>query len=290
MSRLLAFFRLARPHQHIKNVFIILPLFFAGGIKDPQLLIPCLVAFVTFSLTASGIYVLNDLLDAQEDRLHPEKQTRPIASRLIKESEAKLMSFVLIFLGLTLGCVQPGFSLLLLYVFLNVLYSFKLKEIALLDVTVIAVGFVIRLLVGSMVTEVYLSHWIVVMTFLLALFLALAKRRDDLMIHARTGHTVRIAAKGYNLEMLNSAITLLGASVIMVYLQYTTDPEVISRLHTEHLYVTTIFVILGILRYLQITFVAEKSGSPTQVLLRDRFTQINLLIWLFTYGWILYLS
>jgi len=271
-------------------VFILLPLFFAGGIRDPDLLLPCLIAFVTFSLTSSGSYVVHDLMDVQEDRIHPEKRTRPFASGLVSESGAKVMSFSLVLLGLLIAYFQSGFFLLLLYVLLNFLYSVKLKEIALLDVTVFALGFVIRLYVGSLVTDVYLSEWRVVMTFLLALFLALAKRRDDLVIYAKTGHTVRSASKGYNLEMLNSAISLLGASVILVYLQYTTDQKVIDRLHTENLFITTLFVILGILRYLQITFVMEKSGSPTRVLLRDRFTQANLLLWFFTFFWILYLS
>jgi len=290
MSRMLACIQLARPHQHVKNVFVLLPLFFAGGFTDPSLLVPSLLAFLAFSLTASGIYVLNDLLDVAEDRLHPKKRHRPLASGTVQESEARTLAAALLVLGLGLAALINTFWLLLLYVVLNVAYSFRLKEISLLDVTLIAIGFVLRLYVGSVASDVYLSSWIVVLTFLLALFLALAKRRDDLVIHAKTGKQMRMAANGYNLEMLNTAIGLLGASVILVYLQYSTAPKITERLGSDHLYLTTLFVILGILRYLQITFVFERSGSPTQVLLKDRFTQLNLLAWFFTFGWILYLS
>lgn len=292
MSRLLALIQLARPHQHVKNVFVLLPLFFAGGFTDTSLLIPSIAAFLAFSFTASGIYVLNDLMDVEEDKIHPEKRNRPIDSGRVPIPQARIWcAFLVAFgLGTAASLSLKTLAVLAVYAILNLAYSLKLKQVSLLDVTLIATGFVLRLFVGSVAADIYLSNWIVVLTFLLALFLALAKRRDDVVIHAKTGKQMRIAAAGYNLEMLNSAISLLAAAVILVYLQYTTDTSITERLGSEHLYLTTLFVILGILRYMQITFVFEHSGSPTRVLLEDRFTQLNLLAWFFTFGWILYFS
>lgn len=290
MSRLSAYVRLARPHQHVKNVFVLLPLFFAGGIGEMDLLAPTLLAYAAFSLAASGVYVLNDLHDVEEDRVHPHKQTRPIAAGEVSAREAGAASAALVIAGLGLAAwiSFPCFCVIAGYVLLNLAYSLRLKQISLLDVTLIATGFALRLFMGSFAAGIQLSHWIVVSTFLLALFLALAKRRDDLVLRARTGQTVRIAAKGYSADMLNSALTLVAASVVVAYLQYTTSEEVTARLGSDLVYLTTFFVIMGILRYLQITFVHEQSGSPTRVLLRDRFTQLNLLAWGASFALLLY--
>jgi 4-hydroxybenzoate polyprenyltransferase len=290
MTSLVAFLRLARLHQHVKNIFVLLPLFFAGGITDPALLWPTLTAFIAFSFAASGIYVLNDWHDREEDRVHPAKKDRPLAAGTIQAGPAIALAIGLLLTGLILaaGLSLPALGILGLYVVLNLAYSFHLKQFALIDVTLIASGFALRLFMGSCASSTPLSHWIVVTTFLLALFLALAKRRDDLVLHARSGEVVRIASQGYSIEMLNSAITLVAASVIVAYLQYTTSEEVTGRLGSDFLYLTTFFVVMGILRYLQMTFVHEKSGSPTEVLLRDRFTQINLLCWAVTFGILIY--
>lgn len=290
MNSLGSLIRLARPHQYVKNVFVLMPLFFAGGILETDRLVPAVLAFLAFSFVASGIYVLNDLKDIQEDRLHPAKQARPLAAGEVSVSVAWGMSIALLGVGFVLMFFVSVTSaaILLLYVLMNIGYSLGLKRVALLDVGFIAIGFVLRLFVGSAASEVPLSQWIVVTTFLLALFLALAKRRDDLIIHSQTGEEVRIASKGYNLEMINSAITLLAAAILVAYLQYTTSTEVVSRLGSDHLYLTTLFVVMGVLRYLQITFVYQQSGSPTLVVLRDRFTQINLLCWVLTFGFLLY--
>jgi 4-hydroxybenzoate polyprenyltransferase len=290
MPRLSDILRLIRPHQHVKNAFVLLPLFFAGEFMNPSLLTKAFVAFVAFSAVASAVYALNDLLDVEEDRAHPKKQVRPIAAGTIAIPFARGLCICLASAGLLLSITLSVHTALYLlaYLILNIGYSVTLKRISLLDVTIIAIGFALRLFMGASATETPLSMWIVMMTFLLALFLALAKRRDDLVIHAQTGEKMRVASKGYNLEMINSSMTLVGSVVVVTYIQYTLSPEVRSRLGTDTLYLTTFFVVMGILRYLQITFVLQDSGSPTQVLLRDRFTQITLLLWMITFGWILY--
>ena len=171
---------------------------------------------------------------------------------------------------------------------LNIAYCIRLKHIAILDVAIIAIGFVLRLFIGSAVTGIMLSMWIVVITFLLALFMALAKRRDDLLIFLETGSMMRKAIDGYNLKFLDTSMAIMASVVIVAYTIYTASPEVAEKFHTKYLYLTAFFVILGIMRYLQIALVFQDSGSPTQIVLKDRFIQFVLLGWFATFIWILY--
>jgi hypothetical protein len=157
-----------------------------------------------------------------------------------------------------------------------------------LDVTIIAIGFVLRLFIGSVVTNIPLSMWIVLMTFLLALFMALAKRRDDVLIYLDTGNKMRRVINGYNLRLLDTAMAIMASVVIIAYTIYTTSPEVTLRMNSQYLYLTSLFVILGILRYLQIALVGQNSGSPTKIVLKDRFMQMVLMGWVFTFAWIIY--
>jgi len=175
------------------------------------------------------------------------------------------------------------------YIFLNISYSFYLKHIAIVDVTIIAIGFVLRLFVGATVTSIHLSMWIVIMTFLLALFLALAKRRDDVLLFLSTGKKMRKVIDGYNLQLIDGAMMVMASIVIVSYILYTTSVEVVQRLHNEYLYLTALFVIVGIMRYLQISFVEQDSGSPAQIIFKDKFIQIVILSWIMAFVWILYL-
>jgi 4-hydroxybenzoate polyprenyltransferase len=282
--------KLLRPHQYIKNFFIFLPLFFALKVTQGDLLLTALIAFVAFSLTASAVYVFNDYLDIEDDRLHPKKRFRPLASGEVSKSQAKFLMAGLALAGLSLMAWVDlmAFYVLLFYVVLNLAYTLRLKHVAILDVTIIATGFVLRLFVGSFVTGVALSMWIVVMTFLLALFLALAKRRDDVLIYLETGQKMRKVIDGYNLKFLDSAMIMMASVVIVAYTLYTISQDVTSRLHSEYLYLTVIFVILGIMRYMQIAFVEEDSGSPTRLMLKDRFLFSIVVGWLITFFWIIY--
>jgi len=282
--------KLMRPHQYVKNLFIFLPIFFALKITDVELLIQAFIAFIAFSLTASAIYTLNDYHDIEEDREHPKKKSRPLASGAISKKQAIGIMAILSLAGFALMfslSLQAG-AILATYVLMNIAYSFYLKHIAILDVTIIAIGFVLRLFIGSAVTGIALSMWIVIMTFLLALFLALAKRRDDVLIYLETGKKMRKVIDGYNLQFLDGAMMIMASVVIVAYTLYTTSTEVVSRMDSQYLYLTALFVILGIMRYLQIAFVLEDSGSPTKIVLRDRFTQLTLLGWILSFGWILY--
>ncbi len=287
---MLQIIKLMRPQQYVKNIFIFLPLFFALKITDTALLSQAFIAFIAFSLTASSIYILNDYLDIEEDREHPKKKYRPLASGTISKKSGIIIMIILGLAGSTLMAILSIKALLILlaYVLMNIAYSFYLKHVAILDVTIIAVGFVLRLFIGWAVTDIPLSMWIVIMTFLLALFMALAKRRDDVLIYQNTGKKMRKVIDGYNLEFLDGAMMIMASVVIVSYLLYTTSAEVVLRVGSEYLYLTTLFVILGIMRYLQITFVLKDSGSPTKIVLKDRFTQLTLLGWILSFGWILY--
>jgi 4-hydroxybenzoate polyprenyltransferase len=244
--------KLIRPHQYIKNLFIFMPMFFVGKINDVDLLLSAFIAFLAFSATASAIYILNDYLDINEDRQHPKKKNRPLASGAITKEAAIYLIGIFIFIGFILmsGLSLQATAILGLYVVLNIGYSFYLKHIAILDVTIIAIGFVLRILVGAAATGITPSMWIIIMTFLLALFLALAKRRDDVQIFINTGEKMRKVIDGYNLQLIDSAMSIMASVVIVAYILYTTSSSVAQRLHSEYVYFTALFVILGIMRYL----------------------------------------
>ena len=172
---------------------------------------------------------------------------------------------------------------------MNIAYCIKLKQIAIVDVFIIAVGFVLRILVGGFATGIYLSHWIVLMTFLLALFLAFAKRRDDVVMYEDSGVKMRKNVNRYNLAFMNQLIAVVACLTMVCYIMYTVSPEVIERFHSSYIYVTSIFVLAGIIRYLQLTIVDVKSGSPTKVLLKDHFVLACIVGWIVTFVIILYL-
>lgn len=282
--------QLLRPHHYVKNLLIFLPLFFALKITDVELLFNTLIAFIAFSISASAIYILNDYFDIEDDRLHPKKKLRPLASGSISKNQALVIMTVLFIVGFSLITILSvkASSILIIYVIINIFYSFYLKHIAIIDITIIAIGFILRLFVGAAVSNTQLSMWIVIMTFLSALFLALAKRRDDVLIYLNTGKKMRKVIDGYNLQFLDAAMIIMASVVIVAYTIYTTSAEVIERVHSEYLYLTALFVILGILRYLQITFVLKDSGSPTRIVLKDHFIQLTLLGWISTFSWIIY--
>lgn len=282
--------KLIRPQQYLKNLFIFLPLFFSIKIQEVELLINTCIAFISFSLCASSIYILNDYRDIENDKKHPEKKLRPLASEKIKLKTA--FSIMIVFMisgifGMSYLSINASICLIL-YIVMNILYSIKLKQIALIDVVCIAIGFVLRVFVGIHVINATTSMWIIVMTFLLALFLALAKRRDDVLIYNQTGQKMRKVIDGYNLQFLDVSMTMMGGVVIVAYLMYCVSPEVIARTGSDQLYITALFVIIGIMRYMQITFVRENSGNPTKILIKDRLIHAVLILWISTFTYLIY--
>jgi 4-hydroxybenzoate polyprenyltransferase len=174
------------------------------------------------------------------------------------------------------------------YILMNVAYSLGLKQVAIVDVFIVSLGFVLRVVVGGVATGIPLSHWIVLMTFLLSLFLAFAKRRDDVVIYESTGERVRKSVYQYNLHFINQVIGLIASITMVAYIMYTVSPEVTERLGTDYLYVTSVFVLAGIIRYLQLAIVDQRSGNPTRVLLKDRFVQGCIFGWVVSFILIIY--
>jgi decaprenyl-phosphate phosphoribosyltransferase len=290
-SKIKAILHLIRVHQWVKNGVIFMPVFFGGKIFETQLLTNAFLAFIGFSFIASGIYVFNDMQDVAEDRQHPEKKNRPLASGALSLPTAKIILAFLVVLGVVIfGTFFDNYWVwicVILYILQNIFYTTLLKKIALIDVTIISLGFIIRIFLGSVATGVYLSHWIIIMTFLLALFLAFAKRRDDVLLTNTLGVNVRKNIEGYNLEFLNAAIIITAAIVMVAYIMYTTSNEVIVRTG-QNIYLTSFFVIIGIFRYLQVIYVQQQSGNPTKVFLKDGFLQIIMVGWILSFGLILY--
>lgn len=292
MQKISSYLKLLRVHQWSKNLFIFLPAFFALKLYQPAVIHNCLLAFFGFSFLASAVYVFNDMLDIEEDKIHPKKRNRPLASGAVTVKEGIVLIIVLLIaaallfvvLGNTVAGIVAG-----VYLVQNILYTIKLKHVSLLDVMLISTGFVLRILIGGAATDTGLSHWIILMTLVLALFLALAKRRDDVYIYVKTDQKARKNLEGYNLEFLNVAITVMATVVIVCYIMYCTSPEITSRFG-GNTYLTSFFVILGILRYLQLTFVWLISGSPTMVLLTNRFLQVIILGWIVSFFLIIYLK
>ncbi len=287
---MLPILRLLRPKQWVKNLFIFIPTFFAGHLFVVSELTKLLEGALAFSLVASGVYILNDFNDREADKLHPRKKNRPLASGQIKPTIAIALMGMVTIGGLLLSYfIDPVFSyLLLVYLGLNIGYSLGLKNIAILDLFLVSSGFLIRIHSGGVIVDVSISHWLSIMILLLALFLVTAKRRDDLVINNETGESVRKASRAYNLEFINSCLTLLSAVIIVAYIMYTVSPEVTERFNSNYLFITTIFVIAGIMRYLQITFVEQKSGSPTSVLFKDRFILLTLAGWIISFYVLIY--
>ena len=285
---------LLRPQQWLKNGFIFIPLFFDHKLTDWYCLCSAILAFFAYSFAASAIYCLNDLIDVEADRKHPKKCKRPIAAGVISKVQALLLVAICLGVAFAIAYMLESnaqwkvMGILGVYIIMNIAYCLKLKQMAIVDVFIIAVGFVLRIFVGGFATGVVLSQWIVLMTFLLALFLAFAKRRDDVVIYEDTGVLARKNVNRYNLPFMNQVIGVVSSITMVCYIMYTVDPEVIARMGSRYVYLTSVFVLAGIIRYLQLTIVDVKSGSPTKVLMKDRFVQCSIIGWIISFVLIIY--
>ncbi|WP_455083351.1 decaprenyl-phosphate phosphoribosyltransferase [Prevotella aurantiaca] len=285
--------RLIRPHQWIKNLVVLFPIFFGGALGHLESLYEGCITMIAFSFIASSIYCLNDIIDVEDDRRHPKKCNRPLASGRVSIAQGYAIMIVMVILSMVSllflpdKCVETT-GVVGFYWVLNVAYCLFLKQHAIIDVCVVAFGFVLRILAGGIATDIRLSKWIVLMTFLLMLFLSFAKRRDDVLRMNETGEAPRKNTIRYNLTFINQAITITASVTLVCYIMYTVSPETIANFHTENLYLTSVFVLLGLLRYIQLAVVDKKSGDPTKVILHDRFIQCIVLGFGLTFFIIIY--
>ncbi len=286
--------KLIRPKQWIKNLFVFIPMFFGGELFDTSSLAVCAVTFAAFSLVASSVYCYNDIVDVDADRRHPVKCMRPVASGAVSVRLAYCLMVVTFALSIGTTLLLPPevmpnvTAVLVFYYLLNLAYCSKLKQYAIVDVCIVAFGFVLRILAGGFACEVTPTGWLVIMTFLLTLFLSFAKRRDDVVRMNETGEAPRKNTVRYNLTFINQAITITASVTLVCYIMYTVSPEVAVRFDTPYLYLTFVFVLLGLLRYIQISVVDKKSGDPTKVILRDHFTQIIVVLWILSFLLMIY--
>lgn len=280
------YFKLLRVEQWVKNLFVFVPLFFSGNIQNIDLLSKSIFAFIIFSLAASAVYILNDYNDIEADRKHPEKRRRPLASGAISKSQA-----IGIFIGLIVADIALVFfaqiyfqqslwkfaTIIASYFLMNLAYTFRLKHVPIIDISIIALGFVLRVLAGGYITGISISQWAILLTFVLALVLAIGKRRGEL-INAQISGKTRKALDGYNVQFADIALSISVTLAIVCYLMFTLSPEVQAKFH-QRVFYTVIFVVFAFLRYLQQTLVYNRTESPTKIVYRDRYIQATLLLW-----------
>ncbi len=273
-----------RPKQWLKNTFILLPLFFGGLFFELYSLQQTILTAVAFCFIASAIYCLNDIMDVDEDRQHPQKKNRPLASGRISVKTEYIIFFSVSLIGFTLlFLIDIPFSAIAVvggYYLLNIAYCLILKRMAIIDIFVVSLDYVLRIIIGGIVADVALSPWIVILTFLLALFIVFAKRYGDLEICENTGN--KHPRTTYNKIFLIVLMSITASVTIVSYIMYTISST------TPLLYITSIFVFFGLIRYLYLSLVMNVFSSPTAVVFSDRPLQACLIIWVLSYIIILY--
>lgn len=281
----------ARPHQWLKNSIVLAALVFAKKLNETNLVLTSLAALGIFCLLSSGAYILNDIFDLKKDQKHPLKSKRPIASGKISVPQAAVFSIIIIAVALILGfSINLYFGLCGLgYVVLNFLYSAFIKNWVILDVMAIALGFVLRAVAGAVAIQVEISSWLLVCTTLLALFLSLGKRRQELILLEEEAKHHRQILTEYSPYFLDQMIAVVTASTVVAYSFYTLSPEVEQKFGTNLLSLTIPFVLYGIFRYLYLIHQKIEGGNPTRALLTDKPLLINIFLWFVAVLIILYL-
>lgn len=275
------YFKLLRPQQWIKNVFIFAGLIFSRQFYYAESIITSIFAFLIFSLLSSGVYVINDILDYEEDKIHPVKSKRPIAAGRIKKENAWIISALLIFAAYVLAFFISNsfFYTCLVYSCMMVLYSLKVKHLVILDVLFVAIGYVLRAIAGAVAINVEISSWLLLCTLLLALFIVVSKRRTEIVLLGEEAVKHRKILFHYSIDMLNQMIAIVTSACIVSYCLYTLAPETVSKFHTRDLIFTVPFVIYGIFRYLFLTYKKQKADIPEKLLIKDLPLQICIISW-----------
>jgi 4-hydroxybenzoate polyprenyltransferase len=270
-----------RPTQWTKNLFVFAALIFAQKIFDGPLLLRACAAFVVFCLFSGSVYLINDVLDYEEDRNHPKKSRRPIAAGRVGRRTAVVFAILLAAVSLAGAFfLSSGFFIVgAVYLVLQISYSIKLKHVVILDVFIVASGFVLRVVAGGLVIHVQLSSWLLICTTLLALFIAMSKRRHELVLLEEGAPNHRPILKEYSAYLLDQMISVVTASCVTAYAFYTTARETVDKFHTHRLTWTIPFVLYGIFRYLYLVHRKEQGGSPTDILLTDRPLLATVALW-----------
>lgn len=272
-----------RVRQWTKNLVLFAGVVFGHRYTESSELLRAALGFLSFSLLASSVYVLNDLRDVEKDRVHPKKRFRPIASGEISLPMARILLVVLLLLSLGLGS-RLGMDFVIVagvYYVLNVAYSLKFKNVVIVDVMIIAMGFVLRAVAGVQALEVSegISPWLLICTLFLALFLAVCKRRQERVLLAGNAEDHRKTLQEYPPELVDQLIPVVTAATVISYAIYTVSPVTVQKFGTENLVYTVPLVVFGVFRYLYLVFRHQRGGSPSEVLLTDVPTLVNVLVW-----------
>ncbi len=267
-----------RPYQWTKNSFLFLPLVFGQRLFNPSALLKTTLMFLLFSVTASAVYLINDVVDLETDKQHREKRLRPLASGKITVLQARITAFILGAIVVPLSFlldIQAGW-IIVIYIVLNYMYMKVLKNAVIIDIFCIGAFFYLRILAGAVTSEVMLSNWIVLCTILLALFLAFNKRRYDLKAYREYPPVFA----EYDSYFIDRMVSVISSSIVIAYALYTMDMKTIDRVGTEHLIYTIPFVYYGIFRYLYLIDKSNLGGDPTRILVRDHKMQLDLALWI----------
>ncbi len=280
-----------RIQQWIKNLFVFAPLIFSQNVFNIPLLVKTILAFVLFCILSGAAYILNDIQDLEEDKLHPVKSKRPLASGRLKKNHALVACVFLVLLGLAGAYLlnMHFFIALLAYLILQIAYSGWLKHVVIIDVFLIATGYLIRVIAGGLAIEIQLSHWLFICTVLIALFLALSKRRHELVLLDKKAEIHRPILKEYTLPLLDQMIAVVTASTVISYCLYTVSSETVAKFGTINLLLTVPFVLYGIFRYLYLVHQKDEGGSPEALIIKDKPLLVDLFLWILTAMLILYI-
>tara|TARA_B110000046_G_C12976899_1_gene391546 strand:+ start:356 stop:1231 length:876 start_codon:yes stop_codon:yes gene_type:complete len=284
---------LLRIKHWVKNIFIFIPLFFSSQIYNIDKVFLTTITFLGFSFITSFVYVFNDIIDAEFDRMHYEKKNRPIASGKISVLNGLIISFLFLAIGVAILFFYTSFNVLIIsmvYLGLNIMYSLKLKNISILDFIVVSSGFVLRVFIGGEVNNIELSNLIVVMVFLLSVFIAVSKRRDDVVQFEKHKRLNRTVVKEYSVEYMDKIITIISSVLLISYLMFIMSDPITDKYDFKSLFFTFCLVLIGVLRYNQIVFVQNKGSSPIKILFKDYFIISVLILWLLTFIYILYFA
>ena len=279
-----------RPKQWSKNLIIFAGLVFSQNLLNINYLGRSVAAFFIFCLLSGAVYIINDIIDREQDRRHPVKSKRPIASGTPSVSSAVIFAVIFTIASLIFAYLinLPFFLVAFAYFLLMLAYSFFLKKIVILDVLVVAIGFALRAFAGTVAISVELSVWLFLCAILLALFLAISKRRHELVLFEENATSHRLVLGEYSKLLLDQMISIVTAATIIAYSIYTIAPETVAKFHSKNLVLTIPFVLYGIFRYLYLIYQKQLGGSPERVLLEDRSLIISILAWLFSIVLILY--
>lgn len=280
-----------RVQQWIKNFFVFAPLIFSQNVFNLPLLIKSSLAFVLFCLLSGAAYILNDIQDLEEDKIHPVKSKRPLVSGKVKKNHAIIACVFLVLFGL-IGAYLLNvhfFIALLIYFILQIAYSGWLKHVVIIDVFLIATGYLIRVIAGGLAIEIQLSPWLFICTILIALFLALSKRRHELVLLDKNAEIHRAILKEYTPQLLDQMISVVTASTVISYCLYTVSSETVAKFGTKNLLFTVPFVLYGIFRYLYLVHQKDEGGSPEALIIKDKPLLIDLFLWISTAMLILYI-